>query len=77
MIIKKGRYGEKNEGAHMWATVRWSGNQEDSTPPRHPDTSRHLRDVLFHSHQPPGYQLAAPHSTTASYWKPASRNHVY
>ena len=25
MFQKRRRYGEKNEGAHMWATVRWSG----------------------------------------------------
>ena len=25
MIQKKRKYEEKNEGAHMWATVRWSG----------------------------------------------------
>ena len=25
MFQKRKIYGEKNEGAHMWATVRWSG----------------------------------------------------
>ena len=25
MFKKKGRYEEKNKGAHMWAVVRWSG----------------------------------------------------
>ena len=25
MFQERKRYGEKNEGAHMWAVVRWSG----------------------------------------------------
>ena len=84
MFQKKRRKEKKNErrphvGNCEAGRQERPSTSEDSTPPRHLASSRHLGYIRMfrHSHQPPGYQLAAPHSTTASYWKHASRSHVY
>ena len=67
MFQKRKRYGEKNEGAHMWAVVRWSGKNAISPqrillhPVTRPPVGTYGTLGRFGSlPSTPGYQLALP-----------------